>query len=250
MAALASGAKLGGFEGADIVVGIARRRHFRFGGGTERGLTQESSDSLKLFRTIAVGEKSVVADAHETLGENVEKESSEELDGVESHGALTTALGVVLVAEADFAVVDAEQSLVGDGDPVGIAGEVFEDLPRSTERRLSINDPVFVTQGFEQSLPGFGMLEVAKSTVELKLFVLEGVVQVSEKLSSKQPTENADREKEPVSTAHPALAIEAETAASNHAMQMRMGVKGLSPGVENGEAAELRAQELGVSAEG
>ena len=93
------------------------------------------------------------------------------------------------------------------------------------------------------------MLEVAKPSVESKLFVLEGVLEVSEKLSSKQPTRNTNRQKEPVSKAHPAFSIETQPTASNHAVQMRMGVKSLSPGVENGQTTELRAQVFWVSAE-
>jgi hypothetical protein len=99
---------------------------------------------LNLLGTIAVGEKTVVADAHEALGENVEQEPSEELDGMEGHFARASLLGVVLVAEGDLSIGEGEKSMVGDGDSVGVAGEVFEDLVGSAERGLRIDDPVLV----------------------------------------------------------------------------------------------------------
>jgi hypothetical protein len=161
----------------------------------------------------------------------VEEESPQKLDGVEGHGAMTTVLGVVLVAEAHFAVVDGEQPLVGDGDPVRIAGEVLEDLSWPAEGRLGINDPVLGAQGPEQSLPGNGMLELSESSMETKLASFEGTMEVGEKLRSEQPAENTVGKKEAVSTAQPALPIEPESTAGDHTMEMRVGVKSLSPGM-------------------
>ena len=50
-------------------------------------------------------------------------------------------MAVILVAEADLAVVDVEQSLVGDGDAMGVAADVVEDLLGTRERRFGIDDP-------------------------------------------------------------------------------------------------------------
>ena len=49
---------------------------------------------------------------------------------------------VVGVAEAHGAVVEAAQALVGDGDPVGVAAEVVEDLFGAGEGSLRIDHPV------------------------------------------------------------------------------------------------------------
>jgi hypothetical protein len=93
---------------------------------------------------MTVGEQTIVADVHEALGENVEKEASEELDGVQVHAALATPVSIVFPVEAHLAIVKAEEALVGDGNPVGVASEVLEHLLGTTEGRLGIDHPGFV----------------------------------------------------------------------------------------------------------
>ena len=139
--------------------------------------------------------------------------------------------------------------MVGDGDAVGIAGEVLEHLLRTAEGRLGVDDPVFVSQRLEPALPGLGMLEVAKSSVKLELVVLEGVLELSDELSSEQSAQDANGQKEAISTAHPAFAVEAQAATGDDAVQMGMEMKVLSPGVQQRQTAELCTEVLRVSAE-
>ena len=96
------------------------------------------------LRSVSVGEKAVVADTHESGRKNVEKKAPNKFHGVQSHGALLIAMGVVLPAESDFAVVEGLDASVGDGDSVGVAGKVLEYLGGAAERRFGVDDPFFV----------------------------------------------------------------------------------------------------------
>ena len=49
--------------------------------------------------------------------------------------------GVVLPFEADAPVLEGAQAMVGDGDAVGVAGQVLQHR-RPAERRLDVNHPV------------------------------------------------------------------------------------------------------------
>ena len=51
-----------------------------------------------------IGQKSVVTDAHEAFWEYVKKKPTNELLGIDRHGALTTSLSIVFVTKGDFAV--------------------------------------------------------------------------------------------------------------------------------------------------
>ena len=53
---------------------------------------------------------------------------------------------VVLVAEAHAALVEADQPVVRDGDPVGVAGEIGEHRLRPGEGRLGVDEPVLLPQ--------------------------------------------------------------------------------------------------------
>ena len=66
---------------------------------------------------------------------------------------------------------------VGDGDAVGVSGEVLEHLLGTAERRLGVDDPLLVPQRLEPALPGFGMGEVEEFPVEFELLLLESALQ-------------------------------------------------------------------------
>ena len=65
--------------------------------------------------SFSAGEKAIVADMHESGWKNVEKETPNKFRGVQCHGAFLIAVGVVLPTEADFAVLEGLDALVGDG---------------------------------------------------------------------------------------------------------------------------------------
>jgi hypothetical protein len=62
----------------------------------------------------------------------VEQEAPEEFVGGQTHRALSVAVGAVAPGEDDILVLDAQQPVVRDRDPVRVAGEVGE-----TKRVLS-----------------------------------------------------------------------------------------------------------------
>jgi len=73
-----------------------------------------------------VGEESEVANANQPLGQNVDEEASQELIRGKGHDLLLAAVGIVSPAERDAIVFEGHKAMVGDGDAVGIAGQVVE----------------------------------------------------------------------------------------------------------------------------
>ncbi len=55
-------------------------------------------------------------------------------------------------------IIDGEQSIVGDGDAVGIACQILEHLLRSSEGRLGVDDPVVPPRRWMRSSKGTGCL--------------------------------------------------------------------------------------------
>ena len=49
---------------------------------------------------------------------------------------------VILVAEAHLSVIEVEEPLVGDGDPVGVAADVVEHLVGAGEGWLRVDHPL------------------------------------------------------------------------------------------------------------
>jgi len=104
-----------------------------------RGGEQEFSD-LGKTRATAGGEEAVEADLVEARGEHMLEKATHELQGRECHGLPASLLGV-LVAEGYGVVVDGKDAVVGDGNPVDVAGEVHEDLLGALDRGFTVDDP-------------------------------------------------------------------------------------------------------------
>jgi hypothetical protein len=72
----------------------------------------------------AAGEQSVVADAVEAVRQDVDEEAADELAGGECHDLLAIIGTIVLPSKGHAGAVAGDQPAVGDGDAVGIAGQI------------------------------------------------------------------------------------------------------------------------------
>jgi len=90
---------------------------------------------------IAIAREAVIADALEASRQHMEQEAADEFLGREGHCSPGSAVAIVLPAEANLAIVDGEQAVVGNGDAMRVASQVVEDLLRSGEGRLGVNHP-------------------------------------------------------------------------------------------------------------
>ena len=108
----------------------------------------------------AVGEQSVVADAHEAFWQHVEEEAAQELSSLELHDAPPAAVGIILPAEADVLSVEADQTVVGDSDAMGVAAEIAQHLFRTAEGRSYVDDPPLLLQLFDGRGEHIGILEI------------------------------------------------------------------------------------------
>jgi len=71
----------------------------------------------------------------------VQEEAIEELEGWQTHGLALIGVGAIAPGEANAAVLEGEQALVGDGDALHVAAEVVEDLLGAGEGVLGVDDP-------------------------------------------------------------------------------------------------------------
>ena len=133
--------------------------------GSRRGDIEECAGGCDALGAVGGGKEAVVADAVETLGQHVDQETSDELVRLKPHrlpsvGAVDA---IIFPAERDRVVIGCNEATVRDGDPMGVTGEIAQDLFGSRERSLAIDHPADAPQGgdeaFERSLvgkPGMG----------------------------------------------------------------------------------------------
>lgn len=106
----------------------------------------------------AVGEKAEVANADESGGKGVKKETSDEFIRGQGHDLALVAVPAVAEGKGDDSIFNVEDAVVGNGDAVGIAAEVVKDFFGSAERRLGVDDPRLLTKlGDEMIESGLGL---------------------------------------------------------------------------------------------
>ena len=98
-----------------------------------------------------------MADANESLGEQVKQKTSQKLIAREGHQFLPIVVRRVTPAKGNLAVRQCDQAMVGDGDAVGIAAEILQHVLRSAEGRFGVNDPVFAEERTQPGSEELGM---------------------------------------------------------------------------------------------
>jgi hypothetical protein len=154
--------------------------------------------------------------------------------------------GIIPPTEGDFAFGHGQEPGVGDGDAVGIAGKVGEDLGGSGKRSLGIDDPVRLGGRAEESSKGCRGLERSELAGESELVFFKGSFEASQELSPEDRSENFDRQKELRSAGNPPAMIRGESASRDYAMQMGMSEKSLAPCMQHGQKADVGAQVFGI----
>ena len=86
----------------------------------------------------AVGKQTIVADAVESVGQDVHQEPPDELMRGDGHDLVAhrAVCAIILVPEGDTSVVAGDQPAVGDGDAVGVGRQIGEHRLGSAERGL------------------------------------------------------------------------------------------------------------------
>ncbi len=85
-----------------------------------------------------------MADADQPFRENVDQESSQKLICGNRHDLLLTAPCVVFPAKRDSIILESNEPVVGDGDAMGIARQIVQNMFRTSEGRLGVDNPVLM----------------------------------------------------------------------------------------------------------
>ena len=83
----------------------------------------------------------IISDPLEAAGQDMDEEAADELVSTQCHRFLFGVATIILPLEANLAVLDIEDAIVGDVDTVCVAADVLQDLLWSGERALGIDHP-------------------------------------------------------------------------------------------------------------
>lgn len=135
------------------------------------------------------GQQTVMPDAVEVVGQDVDQEAADELGRGQSHDLLPVPgfYAVILPAEGDGLGIGADQAGVRDRHPVGIAAQVGQHGVGSSEGRLGIDHPFGFAEGGELGGEGVSIGQLGQIAEEGQLTGAVQIPQPVQKQASKQP---------------------------------------------------------------
>jgi len=186
--------------------------------GQSQSRAQQLAAQGELGFARARAQKSVMADALKTVGQHVEQEAADELIRFQSHDFLPAVMAIVPPVECDLAVVDREQAVVGNGDAMGVAAQVVENLFGTAEGRFGINDPLGLAKRSQVVGECMGITESLQGGKELQLALIKGSLEVFEELAPEEARQHTHGEEEARAAGDPTLSLGADAAARNDTM--------------------------------
>lgn len=135
-----------------------------------------------------------------------------------------------------------DQAVVGDGDAVGIAAEILQDVLGSAEGWFGVDDPIFAEERTQPSSEELGMGEWCEFSGQVQLAAFEGGLQASDELTTKHAPQYREGKEEAWVGSNPVGVIAGESAGGNDTVDMGMKLEFLVPGVEHAEEADLSSE--------
>src|ERR1700693_3949133 len=103
----------------------------------------------------------------------MQQETSQELLRGERHHPLLITVGIIFPAEGNLVLLEGHETMVGDGDTMGVAGKIAQHMVGTSEGWFGIDDPVLTEQGTQEGAEGWLAFEGLKGSSERKLSLAE-----------------------------------------------------------------------------
>jgi len=121
-----------------------------------------------------------------------------------------------------------------------------EEHVLASEGPLGIDHPIMTKERSQEGVKCFFIGEVSDASREGELFFPKGALQAGDELAAKHSAQHFHWEEKSIPEANPVSAVERETTAWDHAVDMRMMQKILAPSMKHSQEADLGAETLCV----
>ena len=127
----------------------------------------------KPFGFIAVSKDTIMPDFHKSGWKDVQKETANEFKGRDRHNFPLVVILVIAPFERDLAVLEVEDTVVGDGDAMGISAKIVDDAGRRFEWRFTVDDPFFEIASVEKIQEMLWVVQIALLAEETDVLGLQ-----------------------------------------------------------------------------
>lgn len=137
----------------------------------------------------------------------MKQEAPKKLPRAQRHQPLLAFVGIVFPAERDVAIGNLDDPVIGDGDTMRVAGQVLENVLRSSERPFGVNHPVVTKQWPKERMEGFCFGQWLEAARQQQFAFMESALQTSNKLAAKHTAEDLHRQEEGIAWVNPSPVI-------------------------------------------
>lgn len=137
----------------------------------------------------------------------MKQEAPEKLLGGNRHQPLLALVGIIFPPERDVAIGNLDDPVIGDSHPMRVAGQVLENVLRSSERPLGVNNPIVAKQWPKKGMESLCLSQWFEAAREHQLALVESALQTGNELAAKHTAQYLHREKEGIARVNPSLAI-------------------------------------------
>jgi len=183
-------------------------------------------------------------DAHEAQGDKMEQKAPEKLVGLQRHDLLPMPLATVAIGEADVAVTDIDQTVVGNGDAVRVTAEILQNLLGAGPRRLGIDDPLVSIELIKVGGEALRGPELGHLGCERESPGGRQPVKGLEELGAEDGAQRLDWEEEAWMRRNPLGAVGYQGPTGDQAMDMEVGIEELIPRVQEHRRGHLATEML------
>ncbi len=127
--------------------------------------------------------------------------------GGNGHDLLLATVGIVSPAEGDAIVFKGHEAMVRDGDAMGVAGQVVENVFSAAEWRLGVDDPILPEQLAKEVAEAAWRGQMPLRAVDLKLVLREELLQSSDELAAENAAQCVNRQEKATGRGNPSGAI-------------------------------------------
>ena len=138
-----------------------------------------------------------MSDTHIAMRKHMEEEPSDELLSFERHGLLFIAVSIIPPPEGDLTVLELEDTVIADCDPVSIPAEVLQNPFGPGKRRFAIDDPFPMREPSSEYLKSTRIFEMCDLPGKDKFSFLEALLEIVQELVSEQFSHNVYGNEEP-----------------------------------------------------
>lgn len=135
-------------------------------------------------------------DMDKATRKDMEQESPQELVDGQSHQAFLILVGRVAPAERDLTIFESNEPVIGDGDAMGVAAEILQDVLGPAKGTFGVDDPVTLVGAAQERAEELGLSQCFQLPMKAEPALLEGISQCFGKLVAKDFTQHFDGKKE------------------------------------------------------